>query len=141
VHLGHVADDLLEGRVGEGVELHLDDRPHAVDGHAHGHSDDAGFRQGRVEAALLTEGGFISPSVMRKTPPSMPTSSPKTRTDSSARMASAMAVFRAFAMVTGCGPAASAVAPAEAAARAVAELMLPFASDDVVMVGLIRGPP
>ncbi|MDQ0866512.1 hypothetical protein [Arthrobacter globiformis] len=52
-----------------------------------------------------------------------------------------MAVFSALAMVTGCGPAASAVAAAEAAARAVAELTLPFASDDVVMVGLIRRPP
>ncbi|MDQ0866511.1 hypothetical protein QF036_004092 [Arthrobacter globiformis] len=52
-----MADDLLEGRVGEGVELHLDDRPHAVDGHAHRHADDPGLGQGRVEAALLTEGG------------------------------------------------------------------------------------
>jgi hypothetical protein len=44
-------------------------------------------------------------------------------------------------MVTGWGPEASAVAAAEAAARAVAALTLPLASDEVVMVGLTCRPP
>ena len=52
-----MADDLLEGRVGEGVELHLDHRPHAVHGHAHRHPDDAGLGERGVEAAGLAELG------------------------------------------------------------------------------------
>lgn len=56
MHLGHVADDLFEGRVGEGIELHLDDGPHAVHRHAHGHAHDPGFGQRGVEAALFAEG-------------------------------------------------------------------------------------
>src|SRR6266702_1310769 len=45
------------------------------------------------------------PSVIRNTPPSRPTSSPNTRTRSSRRSESAMAWFRALAMVTsGIGP-------------------------------------
>ncbi len=54
-HLRHVANHLFEGGVGEGVELHLDDRAHAVHRHADGHTHDARFRQRRVEAAFLTE--------------------------------------------------------------------------------------
>ena len=54
-HLGHVRGDLLERRVGEGVELHLDDRPEAAHGHADREADDAGLGQRRVEAALLAE--------------------------------------------------------------------------------------
>lgn len=56
MHLGHMADNLLESRVGERVELHFDNRPHAVDGHTHGHTDDPRLSQGRVEAALFAEG-------------------------------------------------------------------------------------
>jgi len=48
--LRHVRDDLLEGGVGEGVELHLDDRFEAGHGHADGEADDARLGQGGVEA-------------------------------------------------------------------------------------------
>ena len=54
-HLGDVADDLLERRVGEGVELHLDHRAHSVHRHPDGHPDDAGLGQRGVEAAVLAE--------------------------------------------------------------------------------------
>ena len=55
--LGDVADDLLEGGVGEGVELHLDHRSHAVHGQADRHADDAGLGERGVEAAVLAELG------------------------------------------------------------------------------------
>ena len=54
-HLGHVRDDLLERRVGERVELHLDDRPEPGHGHADREADDAGLGQRGVEAAVLAE--------------------------------------------------------------------------------------
>ena len=44
-HLGQVAGDLLEGRVGERVELHLDDRDQPVHRHADGGADDARLGQ------------------------------------------------------------------------------------------------
>nr|BFF17728.1 hypothetical protein GCM10025730_12490 [Promicromonospora thailandica] len=54
-HLGDVADDLLEGRVRERVELHLDHGPHAVHGQADSEPRDARLRERRVEAAVLAE--------------------------------------------------------------------------------------
>ena len=56
-HLGDVVDDLLERRVGERVELHLDDRAHPVHRHADRHADDAGLGERGVEAAALAEPG------------------------------------------------------------------------------------
>jgi hypothetical protein len=103
--LGQMAGDLLEGRVGEGVELHLHDRAQAVHRHPDGGADDAGLGQRRIEDPGLARTA-ASPSVTRKTPPSVPTSSPKTRTESSAASASESAWFRAAAMVT-TDPAAS----------------------------------
>src|SRR5699024_4790966 len=55
--LGHMADDLFEGRVGECVELHLDAGTHAVQRHADGHTDDAAFCDWGVEAAGFAELG------------------------------------------------------------------------------------
>lgn len=56
-HLRDVAHDLLERRVGERVELHLDYRPPAVHGHPDRHPDDARLRQRGVETVTLTECG------------------------------------------------------------------------------------
>ena len=53
--LGEVAGDLLEGGVGERVELHLDDRDEAVHRHADGGADDAGLGERRVEDPVLAE--------------------------------------------------------------------------------------
>ena len=53
--LGEVAGDLLEGRIGEGVELHLDDRPQPVHRHADGRADDAGLGERRVEHPRFAE--------------------------------------------------------------------------------------
>jgi hypothetical protein len=50
-----VRRDLLERRVGERVELHLDHRAEAVHRHADGHADDAGLGQRGVEAAVRAE--------------------------------------------------------------------------------------
>jgi hypothetical protein len=44
-----MADELLEGGVGEGVELHLDHGPQPVHGHADRGAQDARLRQRRVE--------------------------------------------------------------------------------------------
>ena len=55
--LGQVADDLLEGRVGERVELHLHDGAQAVHGHADRGADDARLGQGGVEDPRVPELG------------------------------------------------------------------------------------
>src|SRR5580704_17435351 len=47
-----MADHLVERRVGEAVELHLDDGAHAIDRHADGRADDPGLRDRGVEAAV-----------------------------------------------------------------------------------------
>ena len=44
-----VRDDLLEGRVGEAVELHLETGAHAVHRHADGGTDDPRLRERRIE--------------------------------------------------------------------------------------------
>jgi hypothetical protein len=54
-HPGDMADQLLERRVGEGVELHLHDRPQPVHGHADGRPEDARLGERRVRAAVLAE--------------------------------------------------------------------------------------
>ena len=54
-HPGDMADQLLERRVGEGVELHLDDRPQPVHRHADGGAQDAGLGERGVGAAVLAE--------------------------------------------------------------------------------------
>src|SRR5690606_25019649 len=54
-HLGDVRDDLLEGRVAEGVELHLDDRAEPLHRQADREAGDPGLGQRGVEAALLAE--------------------------------------------------------------------------------------
>ena len=54
-HPGDVADQLLERRVGEGVELHLDDRPQPVHRHADGRAEDARLGERGVRAAVLAE--------------------------------------------------------------------------------------
>ena len=55
VQLGQVAGDLLEGRVGERVELHLDDRTQPVHRHADRGADDAGLGQRSVEHPFVAE--------------------------------------------------------------------------------------
>ena len=54
-HPGDMADELLEGRVGEGVELHLDDGPQPVHGHADGRAQDARLGERGVRAAVVAE--------------------------------------------------------------------------------------
>ena len=54
-HLRDVVDDLLERRVGEGVELHLDDRSPPREGETHRRADDAGLADRCVEHALDAE--------------------------------------------------------------------------------------
>ena len=49
---GHVADDLVEGRVDEPVELDLNQRECATDGHAHRGAGDAGLAQRGVDYPL-----------------------------------------------------------------------------------------
>src|SRR5439155_8327311 len=53
--LGYVADDLLESRIDETVELDLRNRPEAAQGQADRDTDDRRFCQRRVEDALLAE--------------------------------------------------------------------------------------
>ena len=48
-------DELLERRVRERVELHLDDRPEPVHRHAEREADDPALGQRGVEAAVLAE--------------------------------------------------------------------------------------
>ena len=55
VHLGDLADDLVERRVDEAVELDLDDRPVAAQGQADRGADDAGLGQRGVDDPLLAE--------------------------------------------------------------------------------------
>ena len=47
--------DLVKGLVGKTGKLHLAHRVQAVNGHADGHADDAGFRQGGIEHPLFPE--------------------------------------------------------------------------------------
>jgi hypothetical protein len=54
-HLCHLADDLVEGRVDEAVELDLANRPVAPEGHPDRGPDDARLGEGRVDDALLAE--------------------------------------------------------------------------------------
>ena len=54
-HPGDVRDELLERRVGEGVELHLHDRPQPVHRHADGRAEDARLGERGVGAAVLAE--------------------------------------------------------------------------------------
>ncbi|MDI2022539.1 hypothetical protein PJL18_03079 [Paenarthrobacter nicotinovorans] len=53
VHPGDLADDLVDGRIGEAIELDLGNRVETGHGQAHGHAQDAGLGQGRVEHAVL----------------------------------------------------------------------------------------
>ncbi len=55
VHLGDLADDLVEGRVDEAVELDLDDGPVAAQGQADGAAHDPGLGQRGVDDAVLAE--------------------------------------------------------------------------------------
>ena len=52
VHPGDLADDLVDRRVGEAVELDLGDGVEPGHRQAHGHAEDAGFRQRGVKDAL-----------------------------------------------------------------------------------------
>src|SRR5680860_1326833 len=54
-HLGNVRNDLLEGRVAEGIELHLDHGAHAIHGHADGRAHDSRFGEGRIADPGLPE--------------------------------------------------------------------------------------
>jgi hypothetical protein len=53
VHPRDLADDLVDGGVGEAVELDFGDGMEAGNRQAHGHPEDAGLRQRRAEDALL----------------------------------------------------------------------------------------
>ena len=97
--LRQVADDLVERRRGEPVELDLRNGYEAADRHPDRDADDRRLREWRVETPLFAE-GFGSPSVTRKTPPSVATSSPKTSTRSSVAIASCSARLIACAMVS-----------------------------------------
>ena len=55
MHLGDLADDLVEGRVDEAVELDLDDRAVAAQGEPDRRADDAGLGERGVEHAVLAE--------------------------------------------------------------------------------------
>ena len=55
MHLGHLADDLVEGRVDEPVELDLHHRAVAPQGQPHRAAHDAGLRQRGVDDAVLAE--------------------------------------------------------------------------------------
>ena len=55
VHLRHLADDLVEGRVDEAVELDLADRPVAAHRHPDRGADDAGLGQRGVDHPVLAE--------------------------------------------------------------------------------------
>jgi hypothetical protein len=57
-HLGHLGHDLVEGREDEVRELDLGHRTQSVEGHPDRRTDDPGFGQGRVEHAVLAEGGL-----------------------------------------------------------------------------------
>ena len=54
-HLGHLRDDLVEGRVDEPVELDLADRPVPAHGQPDRRADDAGLGQRRVDDAAVAE--------------------------------------------------------------------------------------
>src|ERR1700761_7669333 len=53
--LREMADDLIEGRIGESVELDLGDRPESPQSHPDGSANDGGFGQWGVEAAFGSE--------------------------------------------------------------------------------------
>src|SRR5699024_7065843 len=55
VQLRDLGDDLVVGREDEGVELDLDDRAVAADGHADRGADDAGLGQRGIDDSLRTE--------------------------------------------------------------------------------------
>ena len=54
-HLGQLVHDLIVGRIDEVGELDLGDRPHAIERHTDGASDDPRLGQRRVDATLGAE--------------------------------------------------------------------------------------
>ena len=127
-HLGDVADDLLERRVGEGVELHLDHRAHAVHGHARRPCRRCRTRPAGCRSSGPRRRSAVRPSVMRKTPPSMPTSSPKTRTDAASRRP----WRRAGRRLSGLAPSAALTLPAS-------RLTCRCSDGDGGLIALLRG--
>src|SRR5699024_12095264 len=81
-HLGHVTDDLLKCWIRECVELHLYDRADSTQSHADSGAGNPGLSQGSVETPVFAE--LLAQAFGDgKTPPRVPTSSPKTTTMSS----------------------------------------------------------
>ena len=79
--------DLLERRIAERVELHLDDGLPSRERQADRGARDAGLAIG-VSNTRSAPNSACSPSVTRNTPPSAPTSSPNTSTRGSSASAS-----------------------------------------------------
>ena len=71
---GRLVDDLVEGDRREVGELHFDDRPHALDGGAHGAADHGVFADRAVEHAAREIPA--RPLVALNAPPKVPMSWP-----------------------------------------------------------------
>ncbi len=78
-HARGMADDVIDHRIHEAVELRFGNRLHALRGQTDRQAGDGGFIQRRIDDALGPN-SWIRPEVARNTPPLTPTSSPSTST-------------------------------------------------------------
>ena len=92
--------ELVDRRVDEAAELDLGDRAEALRGQPDRHARDRRPRRAACRAPARRRSASSSPSVARKTPPSTPTSSPRTRTAGSSAMARASAMLTASTIVS-----------------------------------------